>query len=103
MERKIYKPLVCEDGFGMSIQASEGNYCTPRNNVGPYVSVEVGYPTEVDNLLLPYAEDPSNPTSTVYGWVPSDIILEVITKRGGIKEGEMPPLHYASWNGTAPE
>jgi aspartate/methionine/tyrosine aminotransferase len=32
---------------------------------------------------MKYAESPSNPTGTVYGWVPVEVISEVIAKRGG--------------------
>ena len=87
-----YEPIECNNGFRMSVQADKGKYCTPRNNVGPYVEVEIGYPTRVEPLLLPYAEDSSAPTSTVYGWVPVAVMWEVITKNGGIKSGNLPPV-----------
>ena len=84
--------VMCSDGFTMSVQASEGNYCTPRNNVGPYSHVEVGFPSEKDLDLMPFAENPSKPTQTVYGWVPSSIVLLIIAKRGGMTNGELPPM-----------
>ena len=37
--------IVCADGFSLSVQASNGHYCTPRSNYGPYSRVEVGYPS----------------------------------------------------------
>ena len=99
MWKKKYKALICEDGFSVSIQASEGSYCSPRNDVGPYTAVELGFPNEEDPLIIPWAEDRANPKGTVYGYVPVDIVLEMITNHGGIKSGEVPPMHYASWDG----
>ena len=90
--RKKYKEIVCENGFSMSVQASEFNYCEPRNNIGPYASVEIGFPSKREELIINWAEDPGNPTETVYGWVPSEIVWDVILKNGGYVEGELPPL-----------
>ena len=85
------KPIICKDGFGMSVQASSGNYCEPREDFANfYTEVEVGYPSERESLLMEYAEDPANPTETVYGWVPADIIRHIIDKHGGIVKGEVP-------------
>ena len=40
-----YKPLAdlvkCADGTTLSVQASKYHYCTPRDNKGPYIAVEV--------------------------------------------------------------
>ena len=81
---KLRPFITCEDGFKISVQASETHYCTPRSNRGPYSKVECGYPSEREKDLLDYAEEPNNPTDTVYGWVPVDIIDAVIEKHGGI-------------------
>ena len=93
--RKMYKTIVCKNGFSMSVQASEFNYCEPKNNTGPYASVEIGYPSKMEELLINWAEDPGNPTETVYGWVPSEVVWDVILKNGGYVEGELPPLVIA--------
>ena len=58
-------------------------YCEPRTDEGPWSAVEVGFPSEREELLMEYAEDPHRPTGTVYGWVPVEVISEVIAKRGG--------------------
>ncbi len=92
MKPERYKPAICADGFRMSVQAHEAAYCSPRNDKGPYHAVEVGYPNKSDALLLPYAEDRSQPTSTVYGYVPSTVILEVLQAHGGWVDGEIPPM-----------
>lgn len=78
----------------MSVQAGEGMYCEPRSDTGPYTEVEVGYPSESDPLLLPFAEDKSAPTETVYGWVPKSVVLAVVAKHGGIVSGGMPDGFY---------
>ena len=100
--RNKYKPLVCNDGFTVSVQASRTNYCEPRDDSGPYRTVELGFPSLADPLINPWAEDPGDLTGTVYGWVPADVVLELIEKHGGWKEGELPPMEYATWSGQTP-
>tara|TARA_R100001463_G_scaffold50442_1_gene100664 strand:+ start:343 stop:858 length:516 start_codon:yes stop_codon:yes gene_type:complete len=88
-----YERIVCNDGFNMSVQAHNGAYCDPRIDFAPiYKEVEVGYPSEEEELLMPYVEDSSRPTETVYGYVPSKVIFQVIQKHGGLKLGMVPPL-----------
>lgn len=82
---RVRPAVKCEDGFEVSIQASYGHYCTPRVNDAPrYESVELGYPSMVDDLILEYAETPSEPTHTVYGQVPVEIVDQLIEKHGGM-------------------
>ena len=90
--KKSYKMIVCEDGFKMSVQASSRNYSEPRNDIGPYSAVEIGFPTSPESLILRYAEQPEKPTESVYGWVPSELVWDVILKHGGVVSGELPPL-----------
>ena len=54
------------------------------------MEVEVGFPNMVEELLLPYAEEPDNPRGTVYPWVPAQVIVNVIAKHRGIVSGELP-------------
>ena len=95
--RKFFERVVCADGFSVSIQASGFNYCSPRNDVGPWESVECGFPTAKDSILEEYAEDPEasiegGQVQTVYGWVPSDVIEKIIASHGGLVSGQCPPL-----------
>ena len=53
---KNYETVVCADGFEMSVQASRGHYCSPREDVGPYTTVEIGFPNRRDELLMPHIE-----------------------------------------------
>ena len=77
--------IECADGFAISVQASEFHYCSPRisGNV-IYEKVELGFPNQVEPLIMIYAEDPDIPTETVYGWVPVEIVNSIIEKHGGI-------------------
>jgi len=86
------KNVKCQDGFSMSVQASSSHYCDPKSDTGPWSHVEVGYPSELDMLLWPYAENPGSPTDTIYGYVPSKIIRGVVEAHGGLVDGEMPLL-----------
>jgi hypothetical protein len=83
--------VVCADGFEMSVQAHAGAYCLPKMTGAPvYREVEVGYPSRREILLIKYAEDPDALTETVYGWVPVQVVTNVIAKHGGIVSGEVP-------------
>ncbi len=111
--QEVRPRIVCNDGYSVSVQASEYMYCeprytqwqnedgwqvingdywsssgTPRNfetdNFTPYESVELGFPSEPDELIYEYAED-DDYTSTVYGHVPVKIVEQLIEKHGGYK------------------
>ena len=91
------KKVVCADGFSMSVQAFDGAYCSPRQDNAPvYTHVEVGYPNREESLLIPYAETPETPINSVYAYVPVETVFLVISKHGGMLEGEVPPgvPHY---------
>ena len=83
--------VVCAAGFSMSVQANSTSYCSPRHDhANPYTSVEVGFPSREEPLLLEWAEEPNKPTATVYAWVPVQVVTKVIAKHGGRVEGEVP-------------
>lgn len=93
MYKKLNKTVVCADGFRVSIQASETHYCYPRHDdVDEYINVELGFPSEPDDLIQPYAEDPDYPCSSVYGYVPHFVVRQLLAKHGGMVSGELPPL-----------
>ena len=78
--------VVCNDGFSISVQASESHYCYPRESyLDEYNCVELGFPNKKDELIMSYAEDPEKPTRTVYGYVPISIVQQLMDKHGGIK------------------
>lgn len=89
----IVPPVVCKDGFKMSVQHSSLHYCSPRIDFAErqgytdgfeFVSYEVGYPSEKEDILIPFAEDPDNPTNTVYAFVPQQIVEQVAEMHGGL-------------------
>lgn len=67
----------CADGFEISIQQSPVHYCNTDE-------VELGFPSEPDQLIMEYAEDASDPTETVYGCVPIPVVDKLVLKHGGI-------------------
>ena len=87
--------LVCVDGFSMSVQASDIHYCEPRESfLKHYDTVEIGFPSEEEPLLMDYAEDPETPTNTVYGYVPIELVDKVLEKHGGIDSKVMGEVIY---------
>jgi hypothetical protein len=92
MRPTLNKKVVCADGFTLSVQANENAYCSPRiNDATLYVEVEVGFPSGKEELIMPWAEDPEEPTETVYGYVPVSVVTNVLAKHGGIVGGQVPP------------
>lgn len=83
--------ITCEDGFTISVQARESSYCQ-RNTEGKPVTVECGFPStkpKTPEFLL-YAEDNSDYTGTVYGWVPVEVVQAELDAHGGILDGCLP-------------
>lgn len=84
---RIRKPrprVYCKDGFSISIQANCHAYCTPRvNDLVEYEKVELGFPNKIDELIEPYSEDPGR-TGTVYGYVPVELVEQLLELHGGI-------------------
>ena len=82
--------IKCRDGFYMSVQASHGHYCSPREDNPPegYTHYEVGYPSNRENLLEGYKEMECAirfpPTESVYPNVPKEVIQHIIAKHGGL-------------------
>lgn len=83
-EYNVRNPIICNDGFKISVQGSAGHYCQPRESVKRYVSLELGFPSKREVMLLAYAECKKQPTETVYGWVPLEIVEKLIKKHKGI-------------------
>lgn len=83
---KVVRPrAVCDDGYSISIQANEYTYCMPRvHDAEEYESVELGYPSQEDELINDYADCDEDYTKTVYGYVPVEVVNELIEKHGGI-------------------
>lgn len=82
--QEVRPRIVCQDGFSLSVQGSRTHYCKPRKNGCSYFEVEIGYPSEKVDEFMQYAEDKNDPTNTVYGYVPIEIVEMIVAKHGGI-------------------
>lgn len=82
--------IVCKDGFSMSVQAGYFLYSMPRADLknGNYTEVEIGFPSEKEDLICVFAESHEDYTETVYPYVPIEIVEKVIEKHGGISTGK---------------
>ena len=89
----IVPPVTCKDGFTMSVQHSSLHYCIPRIDFAErqgytdgfeFAAYEVGYPSEKEDILIPFAENPDDPTNTVYPFVPQQIVEQVAEMHGGL-------------------
>ena len=92
--------IICADGFSLSVQASEGHYCSPRTTYGnldfvngwvPYNAVEIGFPSAHEDTLQPYIDGDTDPdgnpvlqTNTVFAYVPYVIVSDIVDAHGGI-------------------
>ena len=92
MMKPLNPKIHCLSGLSMSVQASETHYCTPRDDNGPYYSVEIGFPSMPLPELNEWADGPikEDGRCDVYGYVPVPELLKVIEANGGIVEGKLP-------------
>lgn len=77
--------ILCRDGFTVSVQAGDYIYCTPRDESGTWTAVEIGFPSErLPDCFEQYADDP-NPSnlSSVWGYVPIEMVVRLINDHGG--------------------
>lgn len=76
--------ITCSDGFKMSVQGNEMAYSIPKKTGTEFDAMEIGFPSEQEDLILEFAQNPSDPTGTIYGFIPIDLIELIIEKHGGI-------------------
>lgn len=87
--------VVCRDGYSFSCEANKWAHCNPRElGVYPYSSVELGFPSDQDELIDIYAEDKdpgfdcvTGDVDAVYPYVPVQTVIKLIKKHGGFKDG----------------
>ncbi len=85
----FYLPRIyCKDGFNISVQVSNGSYCDSENGTRTFgldwKLVEWGFPSEPIDGKKYNAEDDSDTTKTVGGWVDINLIDELCEEHGGI-------------------
>lgn len=81
----VVPQLFCADGTKLSVQASRGHYCFPREDDGPWSHVEVWCvygPSGRDVRVPSFGNDHDNP----YAYVPVELVNKFIHRHGGIKE-----------------
>lgn len=81
----LFEELELNDGMGLSVQASSIHMCYPRETIrddSKYEAVEVYSHGIYVNELVNYASE----TRFTYGYVPVEIMEELVEKHGGIKE-----------------
>ena len=83
---RFVPPLVCRDGFEMSVQASETHYSFPRDNKGPWEKFECGFPSKPVPELREWKEevqDDEPDEDCVFAYVPWVAVMLTIEKHGG--------------------
>lgn len=79
-----YPHITCVDGFSISVQAGEICYSDPKGKAEEYTSLELGYPSEPDNMIKQWAENKEDLVNTVYPYVPVEVVDNLLEKHGGI-------------------
>lgn len=93
------KRIQCADGHSISVQASWGHYCEPRDNrfhnIWLYDAVEVGYPETRDGEVYHPAELEAyreQGDSSVYPYTPIGVVAAFVHAHGGaVSGGEIDP------------
>ena len=76
---------TCKDGFKISIQGHYGAYSKPReecSNIYQYESMEIKTSEQVESLKK-YQDGED---STIYGYVPLELIEALIVEHGGFND-----------------
>ena len=80
----LFEELKLNDGLRLSVQASDGHMCSPRKTIkngSEYEEVEVYSHGVYVNELSHFASE----SEFVYGYVPVELMEELVEKHGGIK------------------
>lgn len=84
-EDGFVKQIKCTDDFTISVQGSKYNYCNPSEDLADhYYKVECGFPNATPEYIMDYADDKHNPTETVYGYVPVELVEKLIDLHNGV-------------------
>lgn len=78
--------IVCKDGFSISLQVSNSNYCGSENGYQRFgyewKTIEFGFPSEEEELLKEFADNEDVCNSV--GCITIELAEEVLAKHGGI-------------------
>ncbi len=79
--------IVCTDGFKMSVQGNEMTYSIPRKVTTEFKAMEIGFPSVKEDLIIEFIDNSEHdPTQSVYGHIPIDLIETIVEKHGGIDD-----------------
>lgn len=78
--------IICRDGFSMSVQGGSYSYSNPRDFGTVYNEMEIGFPSDEEILLSDYKEGDNLDVRSVFGYVPVEVIIQIIKKHGGFKK-----------------
>lgn len=88
-DKKIFflPRVYCKDGFNISLQVNNGNYCESENGIRTFgfewKEVEWGFPSEPIDPVKYNAED-SETMNSVGGYVDVKLIDELCEQHGGV-------------------
>lgn len=89
--------VLCADGFTVSVQAGYGLYSTPNCDADAYTHVELGYPSRKEEALMEYAANRKQPTETIYGSVPVELVDKTLEAHGGITGADFSNDRAGKW------
>lgn len=78
----VIPSFVCVDGYEMSVQASAGHYCRPRQDWPANGWSHVEVMADINDPRWKQYE-----AGGVYGYVPLELVRELIAAHGGIATG----------------
>lgn len=82
-EHPVRQSIELANGVTLSIQASMYHYCSPRENIGFYTSVEVAADRLIEDFQE-YIDDDSDKNFVVYAYVSVGELDSYIKRSGGI-------------------
>lgn len=86
--RRFTKRILLNDGNSLSIQASDGHYCSPRidlDDYSEYNQFEIGFPSCHIDEISDRQDGSGDHTESVFGYVSKEVIEALIEARGGVK------------------
>lgn len=72
--------ITCADGVQFSVQASQFTYCSPRDDQGPWTSVEV---MTITDDVVPYFWE-HDAGENLAGYVPIEAVAREVIRRGNL-------------------
>lgn len=82
--RTVVPHITCKDGTALSVQASDAHYCSPKDDNGPWTSVEVWCIRAPSGRTVHPRSFGNGGRSDPYGWVPVEIVDKFIKRHGGL-------------------